>query len=43
VARIQERKPSIRDKIAIERDSDTVVTISKKWFRVRGLRRRRGD
>ena len=35
VARIQERKLSIRDKIAIERDGDTVATISKKWFRVR--------
>ena len=35
VARIQERKLSIRDKIAIERGGDTVATISKKWFRVR--------
>ena len=35
VARIQERKLSIRDKVAIERDGDTVATISKKWFRVR--------
>jgi uncharacterized protein YxjI len=35
VARIQVRKLSIRDKIAIERGGDTVVTISKKWFRVR--------
>ena len=35
VARIQERKLSIRDKIAVERDGDTVATVSKKWFRVR--------
>ena len=35
VARIQERKLNIRDKVAIERDGDTVATISKKWFRVR--------
>ena len=35
VARIQERKLSIRDKIAVERDGDTVATISKKWFRIR--------
>jgi uncharacterized protein YxjI len=35
IARIQERKLSIRDKVAIERDGDTAATISKKWFRVR--------
>src|SRR5215212_2468049 len=34
-ARIQERKPSIRHEYAIERDGETVATISKKWFRVR--------
>ena len=30
-----ERKLSIRETVEIERDGDTIATISKKWFRVR--------
>ena len=35
VARIQERKLSIRDKIAIERDGDTVATVHKALVGIR--------
>ncbi len=35
VAKIQERKLSIRDKMAIERDGDLVAKVSKKLFRIR--------
>jgi uncharacterized protein YxjI len=35
VARIQERKLSIRDKVAIERDDDTVATIHKALVGIR--------
>jgi uncharacterized protein YxjI len=35
VARIQERKLSIRDKIAIERDGDTVATVHKALIGIR--------
>src|SRR5438477_12056602 len=35
VARIQERKLSIRDKIAIERGDDTAATVRKALVRVR--------
>jgi len=35
VARIQERKLSIRDKVAIERDGDTVATVHKALVGIR--------
>ena len=35
VARIQERKLSIRDKVAIERDGDTIATIHKALVGIR--------
>ena len=35
VARIQERKLSIRDKVAIERDGDTVATVRKALVGIR--------
>ena len=35
VARIQERKLSIRDKIAVERDGDTVATVHKALVGIR--------
>jgi uncharacterized protein YxjI len=35
VARIQERKLSVRDKVAIERDGDTVATIHKALVGIR--------
>ena len=35
VARLQERKLSVRDKMEIERDGKTVATVSKRWFAVR--------
>ena len=35
VARIQERKLSVRDKIAIERDGDTAVTVRKALVGIR--------
>jgi uncharacterized protein YxjI len=35
VAKLQERKLSVRDKMEIERDGDTVATVSKRWFAVR--------
>ena len=35
VARIQERKLSIRDKIAIERGDDTVATVHKALVGIR--------
>jgi uncharacterized protein YxjI len=31
VARIQERKLSIRDKLAIERGGDTAATVQRRW------------
>ena len=35
VAKLQERKLSVRDKMEIERDGDTVATVSKRWFAIR--------
>src|SRR5215212_3365927 len=35
VARIQERKLSVRDKIAVERDGDTVATVHKALVGIR--------
>jgi hypothetical protein len=35
VARIQERKLSIRDKIAVERDGDTIATVHKALVGIR--------
>ena len=34
-AKIQEHKLRVRDTMEIERDGDTVATVSKKWFRIR--------
>jgi uncharacterized protein YxjI len=35
VAKIQERKLSVRDKMAIDREGQAVARVSKRWFRVR--------
>jgi uncharacterized protein YxjI len=34
-AKNQERKARVRDTMEIERDGNTVATVSKRWFRLR--------